>query len=103
MSERSTIQYKHFLQQLVESIPWPMVIIDGKQRVFFGNGQAGTLFGIQHRLAGKLWGGLVDDGAIEHLMQTNILNGSQHSRGHGRSGPGGARRGTAVTGSARSP
>ena len=75
MDERLSISYKHFFQQLVEAMPWPMIIIDTDLRIVYCNHQVGTLFGHAGRLVGKPLAPLLDDTAILHVITTSIQTG----------------------------
>ena len=73
--ERSTISYKYFFQQLVEAMPWPMLIIDADLRVIQCNQQVSLLFGKAERLIGKPLETLLDDRALLHLIEAAIQAG----------------------------
>lgn len=90
MGERSTISYKHFSQQLVEAMPWPMLIIDTNLRVVYGNHQAETLFGSTGKLAGQVLAHLLDDQAIVQLIETSIQTSAIHHSEFNRASTGGA-------------
>lgn len=90
MDARSTINYKHFFQQLVEAMPWPMLIIDADLQVVYCNQQVGILFGLTGRIAGKPLGQLLDDTAILHLIEASIQAGSIQCGEFDRAGTGGA-------------
>lgn len=89
MNERSIISYKHFFQQLVEAMPWPMLIIDADLRVVYCNRQVGTLFGRAHRLAGRPLEQLLDDPAILRLIKAGVQAGNTQRGEFDRVGSGG--------------
>ncbi|HVU67384.1 MAG TPA: histidine kinase dimerization/phospho-acceptor domain-containing protein, partial [Ktedonobacteraceae bacterium] len=79
MNERSTISYKHLFEQLMEAIPWPMLIIDADLRIVYYNNQVGKLFGQAGNLAHKELEAVLDDTAIRQLIQTSIQTGSKQA------------------------
>lgn len=86
MDERLTISYKHFFQQLVEALPWPILIIDADLQVLFCNRSVGTLFGQNGRLTGKSLGSLLEDEAISHLVELGVRTCYAQSAEFERSG-----------------
>lgn len=90
LNERSTISYKHFFQQLVEAMPWPMLIVDANLRVMYCNRQVETLFGRMGKLVGKPLAQLLDDPAILSLITTSIWSGCVQRGEFDRAGSGGA-------------
>lgn len=72
MGKRPTISYKHFFQQLVEAMPWPMLVIDVALRVVYCNRQARMLFGRLDKVVGKPLAYLLDDPAILQLIEATI-------------------------------
>lgn len=90
MDERSTISYKHFFQQIVEAVPWPMLIIDTDLRVAYCNRQAGTLFEQAGKLTGRYLGELLNDAAMLRLIEGGIQGGGVRSGEFDRAGTGGA-------------
>lgn len=90
MDERPTMSYKHFSEQLVEAIPWPMLVIDANLCIVYCNHQAGTLFEQTGRMAGKPLAQMLDDIAIIALIQASIQAGSTRSGEFDRAGTGGA-------------
>lgn len=90
IDERSTISYKHFFQQLVEAMPWPMLIVDADLRIMYCNHQVGTLFGRTGRLVGRLLTQVLDDPAILRLIETSIRAGCMQRGEFDRAGSGGA-------------
>jgi two-component system phosphate regulon sensor histidine kinase PhoR len=90
MSERSTISYKHFFQQLVEAMPWPMLIVDRNLRVFHCNQQVGPLLAQAGRLTGKSLEQLLDDPAMLALIKASLQEGNARCGEFDRAGTGGA-------------
>src|SRR5258707_2444393 len=90
MDERLTIHYNHFSQQLVEAMPWPMLIIDAGFKVVYGNRQVGPLFGYKGKIVGRRLGQLLDDTAILQLIEASIEAGSIQCGEFDRAGTGGA-------------
>jgi two-component system phosphate regulon sensor histidine kinase PhoR len=90
MSERSTISYKHLFAQLVEAIPWPLLIINADLRIVYCNLQAGSLLGQAGHLVHKTLESVLDDTAIMQLIQTGIESGSTQSGEFDRPATGGA-------------
>ncbi|HEX7736886.1 MAG TPA: ATP-binding protein [Ktedonobacteraceae bacterium] len=90
MGERSTISYKHFSQQLVEAMPWPMLIIDADLRVIYGNHQAQALFEFTGKMAGQLLARLLDDRAIVQLIEASVQTSSTRCGEFNRASTGGA-------------
>ena len=72
MSEGSSISYKHFFQQLVESMPCATLIINADLQIFYGNHQAATLFGTRSSLIGQQLDSLLDDTAMVRLVVASI-------------------------------
>lgn len=90
MDERSTISYKHFFQQLVEAMPWPIIIIDAHLRVVHCNQQVRILFGHTGRIVGQPLEHLLDDTAILRLIEVGIQAGIPQHGEFDRAGTGGA-------------
>jgi two-component system phosphate regulon sensor histidine kinase PhoR len=88
MNERSTISYKHMFAQLVEAIPWPMLIIQADLRIVYYNRQASSLFGQTGRLTNKELRTMLNDAAIMQFIQTSIQAGNTQSGEFDRSGTG---------------
>ncbi len=90
MDERLTISYKYFFQQLVEAMPWPMLIINADLRIVYYNRQVGTLFGYTGRMASRPLAQLLDDTAIVQLIEAAIQTSGIQCGEFERSGTGGA-------------
>lgn len=76
MDQRPVISYKHFCQQLVEAVPWPMLIIDADMRIFHCNQQVATLFERVVPRKGQRLDQMLDDAAILNLIQASIRLGN---------------------------
>lgn len=90
MAERSSMSYKHFFQQLVEAVPWPMLIVDADLRVFYSNQHAASLLGSAAPLAGRPLAEVLDDAAILKLIQSGIRSGGARCGEFERAASGGA-------------
>lgn len=90
MDQRPTISYKHFFQQLVEAMPWPMLLVDTNLRVVYCNRQVESLFGQTQPMVGKPLTELLDDTAVLQLIGTSIETGSIQRSEFDRAGTGGA-------------
>jgi two-component system, OmpR family, phosphate regulon sensor histidine kinase PhoR len=90
MDKHSIISYKHFFQQLVEAMPWPMLIIDADLRIVYCNRQVGALFGRTNRIVGRPLEHLLDDAAILRVIKAGIQTGSRHCGEFDRADTGGA-------------
>lgn len=76
MDKGSAINYKHFFQKLVETMPSPMLVIDADLRVFHGNQHVQELLGRTETLAGQRLDQLLDDAAILQLISLSIQSSS---------------------------
>lgn len=79
MSADSKVSYKRLFQQVVEVMPWPMLIIDTSFTVFHCNQHVQALLGQKDTLANRRLDQLLDDGAIVELLQSGIQTGSTRS------------------------
>ncbi len=76
MDNGSEITYKHFFHKLVESIPWPMLIIDTDLRIFHSNTSAQLLFELTNPPTTRQpLSQILNDTAILELIQTVIQTG----------------------------
>lgn len=75
MGKETGIRYKHFFQQLIEALPWPILIIETDLRILHANRQVLVLFGLAHSPAGQKLEQLLDDEAMVRLVQTCIQSG----------------------------
>lgn len=89
MGEDTTIRYKHFFQQLIEALPWPILIIDTELHILHANRQAPALFGLADSPTGQKLDQLLDDAAILRLVQTSIQAGKAQCGEFERAGGGG--------------
>lgn len=90
MAERSPVSYKHFFQQLMEAVPWPMVIVEANLRVFHCNRRAAELLGHAAPIVGRPLAEVLDDAAIIKLVQAGIRSGSAQCGEFERAASGGA-------------
>ncbi len=72
MGKDATIRYKHFFQQLIEALPWPILIVDTELHILHANRQVPELFGLADAPTGQRLDQLLDDAAILRLVQTAI-------------------------------
>jgi two-component system phosphate regulon sensor histidine kinase PhoR len=75
MGKDTSIRYKHFFQQLIEALPWPILIIDTDLRILHANRQAPALFGLGDSPVGQRLDQLLDDVAMLRLVQVTIQSG----------------------------
>ena len=86
----AAISYKHFLQKLVEAMPWPMLLIDADLNVFHYNRLALSLFEQTKSITGLRLDSLLDDEHILRLIQASISSGETVSGEFERVRTGGA-------------
>ena len=72
MVEDSTIDYRHFFQEMLEAIPWPLLIIDRSLSVQYYNYDAVQLLEAQEPLQHQTLDQLISDRAILDLVQRSI-------------------------------
>ncbi len=72
MVEDSTIDYRHFFQETLEAIPWPLLIIDRSLTVHYYNHEAVQLLEEQAPLQHLTLDQLISDRAILELVQRSI-------------------------------
>jgi two-component system phosphate regulon sensor histidine kinase PhoR len=89
MGKDATIRYKHFFQHLIEALPWPILIIDTAQRIRHANQRVQTLLGQADELSGQRLDQLLDDAAIQGLIQNSIQAGQAQCGEFERAGSGG--------------
>jgi two-component system phosphate regulon sensor histidine kinase PhoR len=70
--EDSTIDYRHFFQETLEAIPWPLLIIDRSLTVRYYNHEAVQLLEVQVPLQHLTLDQLISDRAILELVQRSI-------------------------------
>src|SRR3989440_1014004 len=70
--EDNTIDYHHFFQQMLEAIPWPLLIIDRSLTVQYYNHDAVQLLEAQAPLQHLKLNRLISDKAILELVQRSI-------------------------------
>ena len=73
MVEDKSIDYHHFFQEMLEAIPWPLVIIDRSLSVHYYNHNAVQLLEAQEPLQDQTLDQLISDRAILELIQRSIL------------------------------
>ncbi|HLI72038.1 MAG TPA: ATP-binding protein [Ktedonobacteraceae bacterium] len=86
----AAISYKHFLQKLVEAMPWPMLLIDADLNIFHSNRLALSLFEQTKSITGLRLDSLLDDEHILRLIQASISSGETVSGEFERVRTGGA-------------
>jgi two-component system phosphate regulon sensor histidine kinase PhoR len=72
LGEDKSIDYRHFFQEMLEAIPWPLIIIDRSLSVHYSNHYAVQLLGSQEPLFHQTLDQLVPDKAILELVQKSI-------------------------------
>ena len=72
MVEDSTIDYQHFFQEMLEAVPWPLLIIDRSLSVRYYNHDAVQLLEAQEPLQHLQLDQLITDRAILELVQRSI-------------------------------
>jgi two-component system phosphate regulon sensor histidine kinase PhoR len=75
MGKDTSIRYKHFFQQLIEALPWPILIIETDLHILHANQQVSVLFRLAHPPVGQKLEQLLDDKAMLHLVQVCIQSG----------------------------
>src|SRR2546423_5113171 len=70
--EDNTIDYHHFFQEMLEAIPWPLLIIDRSLSVHYYNHDAVQLLKAQEPLQCQTLDQLISDRAILALVQKSI-------------------------------
>jgi two-component system phosphate regulon sensor histidine kinase PhoR len=89
MGKDTTIRYKYFFQQLIEALPWPILIVDTELRILHANRRVPALFGLADAPTGQRLDQLLDDAAILRLVQTAIQAGKAQCGEFERAGSGG--------------
>lgn len=79
MSKDTGIHYKHFFQQFIEALSWPILIIGRDLRIRYANRQASALIGLADSPVGQKLDQMLDDAAILHLIQACIQSGKARS------------------------
>lgn len=78
MADVNQINYQHFFTELLEALPWPVLVIDRELAVHFCNAYARRLFAqAQPVLPGQRLGKLVPDQEMLSLVQESIQTGTQ--------------------------
>ncbi|HET9920236.1 MAG TPA: ATP-binding protein [Ktedonobacteraceae bacterium] len=78
MADVNQINYQHFFTELLEALPWPVLVIDRELAVHFCNAYARRLFAqAQLVLPGQRLGKLVPDQEMLSLVQESIQTGTQ--------------------------
>jgi two-component system phosphate regulon sensor histidine kinase PhoR len=70
--ENNNIDYRHFFQEMLEAIPWPLLIIDRSLSVYYYNNDALQLLEAQEPLRYQQLDQLISDRAILELIQKSI-------------------------------
>src|SRR5689334_7240511 len=96
MADVNQINYQHFFTELLEALPWPVLVIDRELAVHFCNAHARQLFEqAQPVLPEQRLEQLVPDQAMLSLVQESIQTGTPRTREYEREqGAEGAERGT---------
>ncbi len=68
----TAIDYQHFFQALLETVPWPLLIVDHALSVHYYNQEAVQLLEAQEPLSGIKLDQLISDSAILQLVQKSI-------------------------------
>jgi two-component system phosphate regulon sensor histidine kinase PhoR len=89
MGKDATIRYKHFFQQLIEALPWPILIVDTELHILHANRQTMALFSLANAPTGQRLDQLLNDAAILRLVQTCIQAGKAQCGEFERAGSGG--------------
>src|SRR5436305_5936810 len=72
LAEDKSIDYRHFFQEMLEAIPWPLLIIDRSLHVHYYNRNAVQLLEAQEPLQHQTLDQLISDRAILELVQRSI-------------------------------
>ena len=72
MVEDSTIDYQHFFQEMLEAVPWPLLIVDRSLSVHYYNHDAVQLLEAQEPLQHQGLDQLISDRAILELVLKSI-------------------------------
>ena len=72
MVEDNSIDYRHFFQEMLEAIPWPLFIIDRSLSVQYYNHDAVQLLEAQEPLQDHTLDQLISDKAILEIVQKSI-------------------------------
>lgn len=72
MDEDNNIEYRHFFQEMLEAIPWPLLIIDRSLFVHYYNHDTVQLLAAQEPLQHQTLDQLISDRAILELVQRSI-------------------------------
>lgn len=76
MNNSTSISYKHFFQELIEAMPWPMLIIGSDLRIWHRNKRVAELFKNETDRTGQRLDQLITDTAILRLIQNSIQTNS---------------------------
>src|SRR5216684_3568630 len=68
----TAIDYQHFFQALLETVPWPLLIVDHALSVHYYNQEAVQLLEAREPLSGIKLDQLISDSAILQLVQKSI-------------------------------
>jgi two-component system phosphate regulon sensor histidine kinase PhoR len=72
LGEDTSIDYRHFFQEMLEAIPWPLLIIDRSLSVHYYNHNAIQLLEAQDPLQHQTLDQLISDEAILELVHKSI-------------------------------
>ncbi len=90
MNTDTHISYKLFFQKLVETVPWPMLIVETNLHIFHSNQLAQTLLGLRSPRSKLRLDQQLDDQAIIQLIESAIKTASPLSSEFKRPGATGA-------------
>ncbi len=88
MTERTTINYQHFFQNLLEAATWPVLIVDRSLSIRFYNQLALQLFNCSDSLQGIKLDQLVQDPLMIQLVQECIETGTSRKGELDKGNPG---------------
>ncbi len=80
LTGNTTINYRHFFHELLEAIPWPILIVDRTLSVSYHNQHAAHLLEEADPLKDLKLDQVIHDAAIIQLVQESIQAGSSQSR-----------------------
>lgn len=84
MEDMTTIDYHIFFEELLEVVPWPLMIVDTSLVICFSNARAQALFETNESLNGSRIDQFITDAAILRLIQQSVETGRARSEEHNR-------------------
>ncbi len=76
MAGNISIDYQHFFHELLEVIPWPVMIVDRSLSIYFSNQPAAQLLEAQGPLQGRSLGEVIHDQSLLQLVFESIETNS---------------------------